>query len=41
MQESGKLHMLKARWWKEKRGGGKCQVNVSLSKIYIKLHHFN
>ena len=28
MQESGKLHMLKTRWWKEKRGGGKCQVNI-------------
>ncbi len=28
MQESGKLHMLKTRWWKEKRGGGKCLVNI-------------
>nr|QNL15101.1 ionotropic receptor 4 [Aulacocentrum confusum] len=24
LQEEGKLHILKTRWWKEKRGGGKC-----------------
>ncbi|KYM85527.1 Glutamate receptor, ionotropic kainate 2 [Atta colombica] len=24
LQEEGKLHMLKTRWWKEKRGGGSC-----------------
>lgn len=26
MQEEGKLHILKTRWWKEKRGGGSCRV---------------
>lgn len=30
LQEEGKLHILKTRWWKEKRGGGSCRV----SKIY-------
>jgi len=31
LQEEGKLHMLKTRWWKEKRGGGACRVsNVRL-----------
>ncbi|XP_074099238.1 kainate-type ionotropic glutamate receptor subunit 1D isoform X7 [Cotesia typhae] len=25
LQEEGKLHTLKTRWWKEKRGGGKCR----------------
>ncbi|XP_018331081.1 glutamate receptor ionotropic, kainate 2 isoform X2 [Agrilus planipennis] len=24
LQEEGKLHVLKTRWWKEKRGGGAC-----------------
>lgn len=27
MQESGKLSVLKIKWWKEKRGGGACQVS--------------
>ncbi|KAH1017767.1 hypothetical protein HUJ05_008364 [Dendroctonus ponderosae] len=25
LQEEGKLHILKTRWWKEKRGGGACR----------------
>lgn len=25
LQEEGKLHILKTRWWKEKRGGGACK----------------
>ncbi|XP_057671940.1 glutamate receptor ionotropic, kainate 2 isoform X1 [Diorhabda carinulata] len=25
LQEEGKLHILKTRWWKEKRGGGRCR----------------
>lgn len=29
MQEEGTLHKLKTRWWKEKYGGGKCEVGVS------------
>lgn len=30
LQEEGKLHMLKTRWWKEKRGGGSCRVSKHL-----------
>lgn len=30
MQESGKLAQLKIKWWKEKRGGGACQVRILL-----------
>lgn len=29
LQEEGKLHILKTRWWKEKRGGGSCRVSNS------------
>lgn len=28
MQESGKLAALKIKWWKEKKGGGACQVTI-------------
>ncbi|GLV43976.1 Kainate-type ionotropic glutamate receptor subunit 1D [Carabus blaptoides fortunei] len=28
LQEEGKLHILKTRWWKEKRGGGACRVDT-------------
>lgn len=28
LQEEGKLHILKTRWWKEKRGGGSCRVSA-------------
>ena len=24
LQEAGQLHVLKKRWWKERRGGGQC-----------------
>ena len=27
LQEAGRLHVLKNRWWKQKRGGGKCDVS--------------
>lgn len=27
LQEEGKLHILKTRWWKEKKGGGACRVS--------------
>lgn len=27
LQEGGKLHLLKEKWWKVMRGGGKCEVN--------------
>lgn len=33
LQEEGKLHILKTRWWKEKRGGGSCRVR---SVVYLK-----
>ena len=26
-QEAGRLHVLKNRWWKQRRGGGKCDVS--------------
>nr|XP_053638564.1 glutamate receptor ionotropic, kainate 2-like [Cherax quadricarinatus] len=31
LQEIGKLHALKRKWWKEKRGGGTCQDDESKS----------
>lgn len=40
MQESGKLHRLKEKWWKEMNGGGQCQVrqfHKFLPKKQIKL----
>lgn len=33
LQEEGKLHVLKTRWWKEKRGGGSCRVTISSAKL--------
>lgn len=27
LQEAGRLHVLKTRWWKEERGGGQCAVS--------------
>lgn len=37
LQEEGKLHILKTRWWKEKRGGGSCRVwiyyNINMNFI--------
>lgn len=32
LQEEGKLHVLKTRWWKEKRGGGSCRVTILSAK---------
>lgn len=31
LQEEGKLHILKTRWWKEKRGGGACRVSTHVA----------
>lgn len=31
LQEEGKLHILKTKWWKERRGGGSCRVDTSKS----------
>lgn len=33
LQESGKLALLKTKWWNEKKGGGACQVNISMSYV--------
>lgn len=32
LQEEGKLHILKTRWWKEKREGGSCRVSRRVSR---------
>lgn len=32
MQESGEISRMKIKWWKEKRGGGKCS-GVSTSRM--------
>ncbi|KAB0791738.1 hypothetical protein PPYR_03538 [Photinus pyralis] len=37
LQESGKLAQLKTKWWKEKRGGGRCEGECFL---YLELAHF-
>ncbi|XP_011503994.1 PREDICTED: glutamate receptor ionotropic, kainate 2-like, partial [Ceratosolen solmsi marchali] len=29
LQEEGKLHILKTKWWKEKHGGGSCRVRYT------------
>ncbi|KAL7026707.1 hypothetical protein ACKWTF_005134 [Chironomus riparius] len=29
LQEEGRLHLLKTKWWKEKRGGGACRDETS------------
>ncbi|XP_026462713.1 glutamate receptor ionotropic, kainate 2-like, partial [Ctenocephalides felis] len=31
MQEEGKLHQLKTKWWKEMHGGGKCTADAQVS----------
>lgn len=31
MQEEGKLHQLKTRWWKEMHGGGRCDDTTTAS----------
>lgn len=31
LQEQGKLSAMKIKWWKEKRGGGACDVSATLS----------
>lgn len=44
LQESGKLAALKIKWWKEKRGGGACQVSFHrkhLLFIFNNQIHFN
>lgn len=34
LQENGKLTQLKKKWWKEKRGGGACEVCLSADNVY-------
>lgn len=34
LQESGKLQKMKDKWWKEKRGGGACEVHILLIRCY-------
>ena len=34
LQENGRLHVLKKRWWKQRRGGGMCDVSVILYTGY-------
>ena len=29
LQEGGRLHVLKEKWWKRMRGGGQCEVGES------------
>ena len=31
LQEMGQLYKIKKKWWKEKRGGGTCEVTSSTS----------
>jgi hypothetical protein len=37
LQEEGKLHVLKTRWWKEKRGGGACRVSLRIQNFSISI----
>ena len=34
LQEGGKLHMLKEKWWKQRKGGGKCKVRIGQPIIH-------
>ncbi|KAG0711541.1 Glutamate receptor ionotropic, kainate 2 [Chionoecetes opilio] len=36
LQEGGVLHELKRRWWKEKRGGGTCQMPAAAEGKILK-----
>ena len=46
LQEGGKLHLLKEKWWKRMRGGGQCEVSkhhsyrdsVRRLVIFLKVH---
>ncbi len=35
LQEAGRLHILKTRWWKERRGGGQCKVHCNENPTYV------
>lgn len=41
MQESGKLATLKIKWWKEKKGGGACQVTMFKNMLLLFVHLAN
>ena len=34
LQEGGKLHVLKEKWWKRMRGGGQCEVKCQITSIF-------
>ena len=35
LQEGGRLHVLKEKWWKRMRGGGQCEVGQSRELYFI------
>ena len=36
LQEGGKLHMLKEKWWKQRKGGGKCKAsNIGRNSVRL------
>lgn len=35
LQESGRLHMLKDKWWKQKKGGGQCVDDTKKSQSSV------
>ena len=44
LQEGGKLHVLKEKWWKRMRGGGQCEVKIAnifqtFSKHFPQIFH--
>lgn len=40
MQESGQISDLRKKWWREKRGGGKCEVsNFNTKKKNFIIHY--
>lgn len=37
LQEAGKLHSFKEKWWKERKGGGKCTDDTKKSSAVTEL----
>ena len=40
LQEGGQLHILKRKWWKQRKGGGKCKVRHEIVSHYLKIVSF-
>jgi ionotropic glutamate receptor len=40
LQEGGKLHILKEKWWKQRKGGGKCKVGKSEIALFLQDSYF-